>query len=205
MDIICNHADKCTDVACRHRIAHLRFGDTCDPGLCTSCLDPNFLSDDIHVKCIPVKETPMLICDHLNWCEYKKGDCPHAIPHKKQTACTPPVYCMYNPDPKTHLVTCIPVTKKEEPMTRPVLHTATDRRCCHGAFSTDLAEEINDRQKLFNTIKTRHPKFSCTYFPAEAAYMSFLSHLALSWNMWPDKGSCLLEAWDLLINTEEER
>lgn len=84
-------------------------------------------------------------------------------------------------------------------MEEPILYYAKDRRCYNGAFSSDMEKEIASKQKILNSIKEQYPEYSCTYFPAEGKYLSFISHRELTGNMHNDQGQCLLEAWRILI------
>jgi hypothetical protein len=84
-------------------------------------------------------------------------------------------------------------------MKEPELHYATDRRCYNGAFCDDLQREVNSKINVLRIIQAKHPEYSCTYFPMEGKYLSFLKYQELSGNMFEDKGQCLLEAWNILI------
>ncbi len=88
-------------------------------------------------------------------------------------------------------------------MNQPTLHYATDRRCYNGAMCSDLQREIGSREKILAEIKKEFPEYSCTYFPMEGKYLSFLKYDILTNTMWEDKGQCLLEAWRVLIAKTE--
>ena len=86
----------------------------------------------------------------------------------------------------------------------PELYYANDRRCYNGAMCSDLQKEIGSKEVIFNEIKKSYPNYSCTYFPLEGKYLSFLKHKQLTGNMFEDKGQCLLEAWRVLIKKDDK-
>lgn len=89
-------------------------------------------------------------------------------------------------------------------MERPIPHHATDRRCYNGALCSDLQREIDSEKDIAAQIKAVEPKFSCTYFPAEGKYMTFVDHKPLTNKFHQDRGDALLEAWDQLVGNQSK-
>ncbi|MDY6959342.1 MAG: hypothetical protein SVK08_09315, partial [Halobacteriota archaeon] len=55
-------------------------------------------------------------------------------------------------------------------------YRASDRRVYNGATCSDMAREWAHTDALMKRMKEANPDASCTYFPAEGKYMTFLSH-----------------------------
>jgi hypothetical protein len=71
---------------------------------------------------------------------------------------------------------------------------ASDRRCYNGAFCSDLQREADRIDALEKRMKKAEPSASCTYFPMEGKYMTFVRFLELTGKFHTCKQSALIEA-----------
>jgi hypothetical protein len=66
-------------------------------------------------------------------------------------------------------------TKATVPVVPLEPYYASDRRCYNGAFCSDLQREADRTDALEKRMKESDPSASCTYFPAEGKYMTFVN------------------------------
>lgn len=83
-------------------------------------------------------------------------------------------------------------------MERPTLHRATDRRCYNEAMCSNLQREVDSEKEILRQLKKVEPEFSCTYFPMEKKYLTFIKYRTLTDNFHSSLGEAILEAWDLI-------
>ena len=80
---------------------------------------------------------------------------------------------------------------------------ASDRRCYYGAPCSDLRREIDHTDALYERMRQANMGATCTYFPAEGKYMTFLNFRAITGNFHDNEQEALIEAIQKLEGDNE--
>jgi hypothetical protein len=95
---------------------------------------------------------------------------------------------------------------------RPEIHYATDRRVYNGALCRDMQRAADSVDSAWKALQKLEPAVKATYFPMPpAGWMVSIRHETdtrlwfdeLTTVMHWDKGSAILEAWDVLMERRE--
>jgi hypothetical protein len=71
---------------------------------------------------------------------------------------------------------------------------ATDRRVYNGALCSDMQREAERLKELTARLKQVAPGASCTYFPVEQKYMTFVDNKPVTGNFFFNRQLAIIEA-----------
>lgn len=88
--------------------------------------------------------------------------------------------------------------KKSTPAVPLEPYYASDRRCYNGALCSDLQREADRIAALEKRMKKAEPSASCSYFPKEGKFLTFVRFLELTGKFHTCKQIALIEAIQIL-------